>query len=139
MGPMSRSEPGGELRPGRAALSQEKPAEAGDATRRTHLANERTYLAWWRTGLTALASGVAIGRLVPSVTHQTRWPYAVLGAGFALVGIATIVYGLVRERAVRDAVKRGQFAYPRDAVLVALTVVAVVLGLVLAILVVVQV
>ncbi|HEX6762590.1 MAG TPA: DUF202 domain-containing protein [Gaiellaceae bacterium] len=23
-----------------------------DATRRTRLANERTYLAWWRTGLT---------------------------------------------------------------------------------------
>lgn len=138
MGPMSPPEPGGEMRPGRAILSHEKPAEVGDATRRTHLANERTYLAWWRTGLTALASGVAIGRLVPSVTHQTRWPYAVLGAGFALIGIATIVYGLVRERAVRDAVKRGQFAYPRDGVLVALTVVAAVLGLVLAILVVVQ-
>src|SRR5437870_13076633 len=29
--------------------------EALDATRRTRLANERTYLAWWRTGLTSLA------------------------------------------------------------------------------------
>jgi uncharacterized membrane protein YidH (DUF202 family) len=26
-----------------------------DAIRRTRLANERTYLAWWRSGLTALA------------------------------------------------------------------------------------
>jgi putative membrane protein len=26
--------------------------KARDATRRTQLANERTYLAWWRTGLT---------------------------------------------------------------------------------------
>ena len=77
--------------------------QAGDATRRTHLANERTYLAWWRTGLTALASGVAIGRVVPSLTHQTRWPYAILGAGFALLGIVAVAYGLVRQQAVRDA------------------------------------
>jgi len=139
MGQTRQPESGGELRPGRAFLSPEQPAEVGDATRRTHLANERTYLAWWRTGLTALASGVAVGRLVPSVTHQTRWPYAVLGAGFALVGIATIVYGLIRQRAVRDAVKRGQFAYPREDVLVALTGVAAALGVVLAILVIVQV
>jgi putative membrane protein len=113
--------------------------EAGDATRRTHLANERTYLAWWRTGLTALASGVAIGRLVPSVTHQTRWPYAVLGAGFALVGIVAIAYGLVRQRAVREAVKRGEFAYPSEDVLLALTAAGVALGVILGVLVIVQV
>ena len=112
--------------------------EAGDATRRTHLANERTYLAWWRTGLTALASGVAVGRLVPSVTHQTRWPYAVIGAGFALVGIVAIAYGLVRQRAVLEAVRKGEFAYPRDDVLVALTVAGVVLGVALGVLVIVQ-
>src|SRR5438270_660386 len=79
-----------------------EPRDAGGAMRRTHLANERTYLAWWRTGLTALASGVGIGRLVPSLAHQTRWPYAILGAGFALIGIVAIAYGLVRQRAVRD-------------------------------------
>jgi putative membrane protein len=113
--------------------------DAGDATRRTHLANERTYLAWWRTGLTALASGVAIGRVVPSLIHQTRWPYAILGAGFALLGIASIAYGLVRQREVRDSVRRGEFEYPREGVLVALTVVGVVLGTILLVLVLVQV
>ena len=130
---MTRSGTGGEPRPGDEGLGS-----AGDATRRTHLANERTYLAWWRTGLTALASGVAIGRLVPSVTHQTRWPYAILGAGFALVGIVAIAYGLVRQRGVREAVERGEFAYPRDSVLVVLTVAGVVLGVILAVLVIVQ-
>jgi putative membrane protein len=112
--------------------------EVGDAPRRTHLANERTYLAWWRTGLAALATGVAVGRLIPSVTHQTRWPYAVLGAGFALVGVVTIAYGLIRQRAVRDAVARGGFAYPRDSVLVALTAAGVLLGILLLAVVVVQ-
>jgi putative membrane protein len=112
--------------------------EAGDATRRTHLANERTYLAWWRTGLTALASGVAIGRVVPSLTHQTRWPYAVLGAGFALLGIVAIAYGLVRQQAVREAVRQGKFEHPNDAVLVALTVTGVALGALLFVLVLVE-
>ncbi len=40
----------------------------GDATRRTHLANERTYLAWWRTGLAALAVSLGAGKLVPPLT-----------------------------------------------------------------------
>jgi putative membrane protein len=113
--------------------------QSGDAPRRTHLANERTYLAWWRTGLAALAAGIGIGRLVPSLTHQTRWPYAILGAGFALVGIGAIGYGLVRQRAVRDAVRRGQFEHPHDAVLVALTGAGVALGALLLVLVLVRV
>lgn len=110
----------------------------GDATRRTHLANERTYLAWWRTGLTALASGVAVGRVVPSLTHQTRWPYAILGAGFALVGIVAIAYGFVRQQAVRDAVRRGRFEYAHESVLVALTVAGMALAALLLVLVLVQ-
>ena len=112
--------------------------ESGDATRRTHLANERTYLAWWRTGLTALASGIAVGRVVPSLTHQTRWPYAILGAGFALLGIASIGYGLVRQQAVRDAVRLGRFEHPHETVLIALTVTSVALGALLLVLVLVQ-
>ena len=111
---------------------------APDAARRTHLANERTYLAWWRTGLTALASGVAIGRLVPSLTHQTRWPYAILGAGFAALGIVVIGYGFVRQREVRDAVCRGSFEHPHDTMLIALTGISVALGTLLLVLVVVQ-
>jgi uncharacterized membrane protein YidH (DUF202 family) len=36
--------------------------EVQDATRRTRLANERTYLAWLRSGLTALAASFGAGR-----------------------------------------------------------------------------
>lgn len=39
--------------------------EARDATRRTRLANERTYLAWWRTGLMSFA---AVGALLGLAT-----------------------------------------------------------------------
>lgn len=33
-------------------------------SRRTLLANERTYLAWWRTGLTTLTVALAVARVV---------------------------------------------------------------------------
>ena len=72
--------------------------EMQDATRRTRLANERTYLAWWRTGLTALAVSLAAGRVVPTLSHKTAWPYEVVGAGFAVLGIACIVNAYQRER-----------------------------------------
>jgi putative membrane protein len=85
--------------------------EAADATRRTRLANERTYLAWWRTGLTALAVSLAAGKVVPELSHTSaKWPYEMLGAGFALLGIACIGYGYRREHDIEEALNRGEFA-----------------------------
>jgi len=46
--------------------------DVADATRRTRLANERTYLAWWRTGLTALAVSIGFGKIVPGVSDVAR-------------------------------------------------------------------
>ena len=84
--------------------------ENEDATRRTRLANERTYLAWWRTGLTSLAVCVGLGRIVPGVSHVTKWPYEAVGAGYGLVGVACMLMGHHRVRAVERAVDRGEFA-----------------------------
>jgi putative membrane protein len=81
-----------------------------DATRRTRLANERTYLAWWRTGLTALAVCVGIGRLVPELSGGTKWPFEVVGACFGVLGLAFVWLGYARARAVEDALDRGSFA-----------------------------
>ena len=86
--------------------------QSRDATRRTHLANERTYLAWWRTGLTCLAVSLGAGKLVPSIADQTSWPYEILGAGFAVLGVAFIAYGMRRQREIRDAVTRDEFEHP---------------------------
>ena len=102
--------------------------EAGDATRRTHLANERTYLAWWRSGLTCLAVSFGTGKLVPSLSHETRWPYAVLGAGFAILGLTFIAYGFLRQRRVEQAVMQGQFERPDDRFIAAITLFGVLLG-----------
>jgi putative membrane protein len=104
-------------------------AEVRDAARRTRLANERTYLAWWRTGLTALAVCVGLGRIVPSVTGVTKWPYELVGAGYGVVGVAFMVIAHWRVRTVERAVEAGGFA-PLDLRLGrAMLAVGVVLGI----------
>jgi putative membrane protein len=84
--------------------------EAGDALRRTRLANERTYLAWWRTGLTSFAVGLGAGKLVPELSSGAAWPYELVGTAFSAVGIALIAYAYVRQRQVEEAVARGGYA-----------------------------
>lgn len=81
--------------------------ETRDATRRTRLANERTYLAWWRTGLTALAVSFGAGRLVPELSGGPRWPFEIIGAAFAAVGILFMIYGYRRHRDVDRALAGG--------------------------------
>jgi putative membrane protein len=103
--------------------------EARDATRRTRLANERTFLAWWRTGLTTLAVSFGAGRLVPELSHGTRWPFEVIGVAFALVGIAFMAYGYVRHHAVEEALGRGEYASLPDRVSVLFAVVGALLGI----------
>ena len=103
--------------------------DAQDATRRTRLANERTYLAWWRTGLTALAVCIGLGRIVPGVSDVTNWPYQLVGAGFGVLGLAFIVIAHIRVRTVERAVDRGEFARLDERLSLALLVAGVVLGL----------
>jgi putative membrane protein len=103
--------------------------EAADATRRTRLANERTYLAWWRTGLTALAVSFAVGKLVPELsTSATGWAYEAVGAGFAVLGMACLAYGLRRQRAVERALDEGLFESPNPTVALILTAAGLALG-----------
>jgi len=103
--------------------------EAQDATRRTRLANERTYLAWWRTGLTAIAVSLAAGRVVPTLSHRTAWPYDVVAAGFAVLGVACIVHGYKREREIGRALQEGRFADMDPRSTMFLTALGVILGL----------
>ena len=76
---------------------------------RTRLANERTFLAWWRTGLAAVAAGFALGRLLPNaIDDATKWPYIVLGVMLAAAGIGATAYGTARFHAVERAISRGE-------------------------------
>ena len=105
--------------------------EAQDATRRTRLANERTYLAWFRTGLTSLAVALGAGKVVPELAKtESRWPYELLGAGFALFGILCIGYGLIRDRQVERALMHGEFMPSDRRATLALACFGVVLGII---------
>jgi putative membrane protein len=81
-----------------------------DATRRTRLAVERTYLAWWRTGLTTFAVSLAAGKLVPELSSGAAWPFEAIGIAFAVVGLLFIAYAYVRQKQVEVALARGEYA-----------------------------
>jgi putative membrane protein len=102
----------------------------GDATRRTWLANERTWLAWVRTGLTATAVALGIGKITPELSDaHTRWPYAAVGGGYALLGALLVAYGFSRRREVDAAVLKGGYAGPDGRAVAVFAVAGVVLGL----------
>jgi putative membrane protein len=91
--------------------------------RRTRLAVERTYLAWWRTGLTAYAVALATARLVPDIAKSKHhWPYTVIGIGFALLGSGCVLYGERRRRG-------GEFEDVSPLLSLCLTVGGILLGL----------
>jgi putative membrane protein len=110
-------------------------SEVADATRRTRLANERTELAWWRTGLTALAVALGVGRVVPELNNTAvRWPYVVAGVGFALWGILAIAYGSRRGATVEQVLDSGRFPESAGWARAVLAIGGIVLGLLTAIL-----
>jgi len=82
--------------------------------RRTWLAAERTFLAWWRTGLAAAVSALAVGRVLPEVVDGPRWPYAALGVGYAALAAAVFALGARRHRDI-DADLRGREFRPMPA------------------------
>ena len=102
--------------------------EEADATRRTYLANERTHLAWWRTGLTSLAVGLAAGQIVPELAGVAAWPFQILGGGYALLGCSFILYGHLRREQVEQALARGEWAPFPASVALATTGAGLILG-----------
>jgi putative membrane protein len=100
-----------------------------DATRRTRLATERTYLAWWRTGLTAFAVSFGAGKIAPDLTGGAAWPYEAIGVAFGLVGLGFIGYGYVRQKQVDEALARGDYAPFDDRAALIFAACGVLLGL----------
>src|SRR5690348_14265166 len=111
------------------------PAQLVDASRRTYLAGERTQLAWWRTGLTAMAVALGVGRVVPELSKtSSSWPYVVAGVGFALWWIFALGYWTANRNAMEKALREGRFHEASPKPLIALTATAMALGLLTALL-----
>ena len=71
------------------------------------MAAERTWLAWWRTALAASAGALAVGRLAPELLQVTKWPYIVLGTGYALLAVGLLIAGAARQRDLERAMQTG--------------------------------
>ena len=107
---------------------------------RDHLANERTFLAWVRTGAAIVVFGFAIGRFAIALRQLTalqghpmhRSGLSVwMGATSIVLGVLLVVAGLFRYRQTRDHLEEGKFE-PAGFILDLVTILTVVFGLVLA-------
>ncbi len=93
-------------------------------TLRLHQANERTLLAWLRTGIALMAFGFAIARfglfLRELAPHASAAPLETHGNGSAWLGALLVALGTVanlfatfRYRSIRQSIERGDVGAPR--------------------------
>jgi uncharacterized membrane protein YidH (DUF202 family) len=96
--------------PGSAQTDVSKSGAQLDQERRTSMAAERTWLAWWRTALGATAGALAVGRFAPKLLDVAAWPYIVLGCGYAALAIGLSIVGARRQRELEQALRSGDHA-----------------------------
>jgi uncharacterized membrane protein YidH (DUF202 family) len=83
------------------------PPSELDQARRTSMAAERTWLAWWRAALAASVGALGVGRLAPELLHVAPWPYVLLGCGYASLAIGLLIVGAQRQRDLEHALRTG--------------------------------
>jgi uncharacterized membrane protein YidH (DUF202 family) len=115
------------MAPDEDRVEQAEPSFAWSAaTRRTYLAQERTLLAWWRTGLGAAAVALGVGAIIPHVADLPKGRFLLLGVGYGLLSVALIVVGALRDFAVRRSLSQQSYsALPGWVVIVAASYISV--------------
>lgn len=88
-------------------------------------ANERTFLAWNRTALALIATGVAATQLLPKL--QVEWGRRLLGLPLIALGALVAAESFRQWRANQRAMRRGD-PLPRSWMPIVLTVGIVVIG-----------
>jgi putative membrane protein len=107
---------------------------------RDHLANERTFLAWVRTGVSIVVFGFAIGRFSIAIRQLSAMQgHAIRTAGLSvwmgvismIGGAMLLVAGLVRYRVTRMQIDEGNFQ-PAGFLIDLVAILTVLFGLALA-------
>jgi putative membrane protein len=85
-----------------------RPTDAGcdHPDYRFTLANERTLLAWLRTGLALAAGGIAVATYAPDL--GTRWGSAVVALALVVAGLGASATGYQRWRGNESAIQAGR-------------------------------
>ena len=101
------------------AASDHRAVPNGDSSRaRDHLANERTFLAWVRTGVAVIIFGFAIGRFaiairqlaaIQGTTLRTPELSVWFGTIAMIAGVLLTLAGLLRYRRTRARLESGTF------------------------------
>ena len=98
---------------------------------REHLANERTYLAWMRSGIALMGFGVLIVRLRtlrPPFAPQAPGTGWKLGLAFAIVGLLTVLYSTQHYRVVRRDIDEETYE-PSDRLVILSSLTILLLGI----------
>jgi putative membrane protein len=120
----------------------QRPTVSNPNFTRDHLANERTFLAWVRTGIAAVVFGFAIGRFAiairqwmaiqgPGHVVPTTGVSVWFGTAAMFGGVLVCVTGLVRYRRTREQIDSGNFQ-PAGFIIDVVGIVTALFGLVLA-------
>lgn len=125
---------------------QKQPAAHAPATSKKvtdHLANQRTFLAWIRTGLATITFGFVVERFglllrelglknVSAAGTTTIHYSAIIGVALVILGVLTMIIALVSFLQIRRSIDQENFR-PHAAFEIVLTVLASLIGLLLAI------
>jgi putative membrane protein len=106
-----------------------------DETLRLHQANERTFLAWVRTGIAVMAFGFAIARfgvfLRQMAAFEPEHARVAHGLGSTWIGVVLVALGTLanalatfRYGHVRRAIERGDLGAPSAALVIAVRSIA---------------
>jgi len=103
-------------------------AADADSRARTHLANERTFLAWLRTGLSLVAVGLAAAGFLP-VDLIPGFPYVrTFSILLVLAGTLMVLYGAFRYVKAYQQIETGSYD-PAGMAIVAIAGIVGLLGL----------
>jgi putative membrane protein len=95
-----------------------------DSRARTHLANERTFLAWLRTGLSLIAVGLAAAGFLP-VDLVPGFPYVrSFAAVLVLCGSMMVLYGAIRYVRAYQQIETGSYDPAGTAIVIIAAVIA---------------
>src|SRR5262245_37711619 len=81
-----------------------------DQLRRTSMAAERTWMAWWRASLGATAGALAVGRFAPHLPSLAPAPTFLLTGGYACRAVGLLSVGAQRQRELERALRTGGHA-----------------------------